>query len=193
MVKKSTPAILGDHFGWDGKNWNIMKNKIFYCAAFFLILLFNSCRTQSDVIVFPQKGGNLVYTNPVQVKTSDIPFFSIDLTMHVSATGLDSDSSLKYTVAMDGMNRNAMENLNLELKLGDEIYPLSHTTIYVDSYGKSAIQIRMESKLSPEIVTMLIESDKNLLFVIRDSGRDFSTALPLDTFKKKVERLGIYL
>lgn len=193
MVKKSTPVILGDHFGWDGKNWNIMKNKIFYCAAFFLILLFNSCRTQQDVIVFPQKGGNLVYTNPVQVKTSDIPFFSIDLTMHVSATGLDSDSSLKYTVAMDGMNRNAMENLNLELKLGDEIYPLSHTTIYVDSYGKSAIQIRMESKLSPEIVTRLIESDKNLSFVIRDSGRDFSTALPLDTFKKKVERLGIYL
>lgn len=193
MVKKSTPAILGDHFGWDGKNWNIMKNKIFYCAAFFLILLFNSCRTQQDVIVFPQKGGNLVYTNPVQVKNSDIPFFSIDLTMHVSATGLDSDSSLKYTVAMDGMNRNAMENLNLELKLGDEIYPLSHTTIYVDSYGKSAIQIRMESKLSPEIVTRLIESDKNLSFVIRDSGRDFSTALPLGTFKKKVERLGIYL
>lgn len=193
MVKKSTPVILGDHFGWDGKNWNIMKNKIFYCAAFFLILLFNSCRTQQDVIVFPQKGGNLVYTNPVQVKTSDIPFFSIDLTMHVSATGLDSDSSLKYTVAMDGMNRNAMENLNLELKLGDEIYPLSHTTIYVDSYGKSAIQIRMESKLSPEIVTRLIESDKNLSFVICDSGRDFSTALPLDTFKKKVERLGIYL
>ena len=193
MVKKSTPVILGTHFGWDGKNWNIMKNKIFYCAAFFLILLFNSCRTQQDVIVFPQKGGNLVYTNPVQVKTSDIPFFSIDLTMHVSATGLDSDSSLKYTVAMDGMNRNAMENLNLELKLGDEIYPLSHTTIYVDSYGKSAIQSRMESKLSPEIVTRLIESDKNLSFVIRDSGRDFSTALPLDTFKKKVERLGIYL
>ena len=89
----------------------------------------------------------------------------------VSTTGLDSDSSLKYTVAMDGMNKNAMENLDVELKLGDEIYPLSHTTIYVDSYGKNAIQIRMESKLLPETVMKLIESDKNLSFVIHDSDR----------------------
>ncbi len=181
------------HFGWGGKNWNIMKKKIFYSAAFFLILLFSSCQSQPDVIVFPQKGGNLVYTNPVKTKNSDIPFFSVDLTIMVSTTGLDSDSSLKYTVAMDGMNKNAMENLDVELKLGDEIYPLSHTTIYVDSYGKNAIQIRMESKLPPETVMKLIESDKNLSFVIHDSDRDFSTTLPLDTFKKKVERLGIYL
>ena len=64
---------------------------------------------------------------------------------------------------------------------------------YMDSYGKNAIQIRMESKLPPETVMKLIESDKNLSFVIHDSDRDFSTTLPLDTFKKKVERLGIYL
>ena len=51
----------------------------------------------------------------------------------------------------------------------------------------------MESKLPPETVMKLIESDKNLSFVIHDSDRDFSTTLPLDTFKKKVERLGIYL
>lgn len=173
--------------------WQVFMKKIFfYSAAFLFCILAASCRTQSEIIMFPNKSGNLVYTSPTKIKNADIPFFSVDLTMVITETGLESDASMKYTVAMNGMTKRDMENLKVELEIGGEVYPLSHSTIYVDGYGKGGIQIRLESKLSPGTVMKLVEPGRNLSCAIKNEEKDFSTLLDLADFKKKAEKLGIY-
>lgn len=168
---------------------NIYSFYFITLAAFFLSL--SSCQTMSEVITFPQKGGNLIYTTPSESKTKEVQFFSIDLTITADEDGIIKSASAKYSISIKNKSKKELEKLKIEILSGDEKFTLPHFTLYADSYKKTSVLIRLQSEISAGAAMEIIESDTPLsLHIFDDDG--FSAFIDLNKFKRKLTNLRVY-
>lgn len=158
-------------------------------AAFFLSL--PSCQTMSEVITFPQKDGNLIYTTPSESKTKEVQFFSIDLTITADEDGIIKSASAKYSISIKNKSKKELEKLKIEIISGNDKFMLSHSTLYIDSFKKTSVLIRLQSEISAGAAMEIIESDSPLsLHIFDDEG--FSAFIELSKFKRKLTNLRVY-
>ena len=171
-----------------------MKKNIYlsYFMTLITFFLLSSCRTMSEVITFPQKDGNLIYTTPSETKTKDVQFFSIDITIAVGEDGIIKNASAKYSISIKNKSKKELEKLKIEIISGDDKFMLPHSILYADSYKKSSVLIRFQSEMTAESATKIIESDSPLSLHIFDDER-FSAFIDLDKFKRKLTNLRVYL
>ena len=168
---------------------NIYSFYFITLAAFFLSL--PSCQTMSEVITFPQKGGNLIYTTPSESKTKEVQFFSIDLTITADEDGIIKSASAKYSISIKNKSKKELEKLKIEIISGNDKFMLSHSTLYIDSFKKSSVLIRLQSELTENETMKIIKSEAPLsLHIFDDDG--FSAFIDLNKFKRKLTNLRVY-
>ena len=145
----------------------------------------------SEVITFPQKDGNLIYTTPSESKTKEVQFFSIDLTITADEDGIIKNASAKYSISIKNKSKKELEKLKIEILSGDEKFTLPHFTLYADSYKKTSVLIRLQSELTENETVKIIKSEVPLsLHIFDDDG--FSAFIDLNKFKRKLTNLRVY-
>ncbi len=173
-----------------------MKKNIFSLKALILIYFTTffilSCRTNSNLVTFSQKEGNLIFIKPVEIKNSAVPLFSIDFTASIKDGNIINTSSLKYSIAENNISRKFLEDLFVEIIYGDNNIALSHKTLYIENYKNTGIKIRFESELSPDEAMAIINTEEPLLFHIFNDDNSFSKTIPLKKFKDELNTIRIY-
>ena len=170
-----------------------MKKNIYlsYFMTLITFFLLSSCQTMSEVITFPQKDGNLIYTTPSEVKTKDVQFFSIDITIAVGEDGIIKNASAKYSISIKNKSKKELEKLKIEIISGNDKFMLPHSILYADSYKKSSVLIRFQSELTENETMKIIKSEVPLsLHIFDDDG--FSAFIDLNKFKRKLTNLRVY-
>lgn len=164
--------------------------KLFLISLTLISLLF-SCKTLSNTVSYPQKDGTLIFVTPTTTKNKDIPFYSFDLTLFLTENKDDIHSVAKYSVVVKDKTKSQLENLNISLVIGSEVYNLEHKTIYVDKYKKNSLQIRFESDLGFDVTENLITSDSPVFMIVSDNS-GFESQIDMKKIKEKINELRIY-